>query len=133
VVEGTADCSFDEATTTTDASGVEHARARVTCTSTFNDPRVGGTYTGTWDADVWHAAGGTGMALVQVEDARITNAGGTWVGRSTGVYSTDRGDMIAGWFVGTGSYAGLSYYQLTTGNGPWIIQGQIFPGKPPTP
>jgi hypothetical protein len=28
---------------------------------------------------------------------------------------------------------GLSYFELWTGREPWQIQGQIFPGDPPTP
>lgn len=132
VIEGTADCSFVESTSTTDPSGVQHARASVTCVATFNDPRASGTYSGTWNADIWGVPP-SNMALVQWEDARITNAGGSWEGRQTGVYSTTRGDAIAGWFIGKGGYAGLTLFELTTGSGPWTIEGQIFPGKPPTP
>ena len=37
------------------------------------------------------------------------------------------------WYTGTGGYEGLAYFELWTGFEPWTIQGQIFPGDPPTP
>jgi len=38
------------------------------------------------------------------------------------------------WHTGTGDCAGLSYFELITGSPPTLkIQGQIFPGDPPTP
>ncbi len=43
------------------------------------------------------------------------------------------GDIITIWYRGTGDYAGLSYFELWTGSGPWTIQGLIFPGDPTTP
>ena len=37
------------------------------------------------------------------------------------------------WYTGTGGYHGLAYFELWTGQEPWTIEGQIFPGEPPTP
>ena len=62
--------------------------------------------------------------------ARLENAGGAWEGTGSGVYSSDRGDIIAFWYRGTGGYAGLSYFELWTGSDPWKIRGQILPGDP---
>lgn len=133
VIESTNECSFGTPETTTDAKGVDHARASVECTVTANDPRASGTYKGTWYAERWNAADNIGFAMVQWEVGTTTNTGGAWECRSSGVYSTDRGDILAGWCTGTGGYAGLSSFLLTTGNGPWITQGQIVPGSPPPP
>ncbi len=69
-----------------------------------------------------------------VGTVRLVNAGGAWKASATGVYSTDRGDMHRDLCSkGTGGYAGLAYFALESGRGPWTIQGQIFPGNPPTP
>jgi hypothetical protein len=135
VVSGLSDCpSIDFGTQTTGPDGVQHARGgTVTCTETADDPRVSGAYTGTWNLDWWGTADRTSGALVQWGTTRLVNAGGAWVGRMTGVYSTDRGDIIATSYKGTGGYAGLTYFELTTGRRPWTIQGQIYPGTPPTP
>jgi hypothetical protein len=81
--------------------------------------------------DLWGTA--DNGALVQWGSSRLENDGGAWAGEGSGVYSSDRGDTIAFWYTGTGGYAGLSYFELWTGRDPWEIQGQIFPGDPPTP
>jgi hypothetical protein len=135
VVTGTSDCpSFDFGIVTTDDKGVQHARGGTfACTQTVNDPRVSGASTATWNLDWWGTVDHKSGALVQWGTARLVNAGGAWEGRSTGVYSSDRGDIIATWYRGTGGYAGLAYFALESGTGPWTIQGQIFPGTPPTP
>jgi hypothetical protein len=52
---------------------------------------------------------------------RLENAGGAWEGTLTSVFSTDRGDIIAVWYKGTGGYEGLSYFELWTGVPPWTI------------
>lgn len=137
VVAGTAVCpSIDFGTVTTDSTGVQHSRGgTLACTQTVNDPRVSGAYTATWNLDWWGTADHSNGALVQWGTVRLVNAGGAWEGRATGVYSSERGDTIAHWYTGTGKYAGLSYFELWTGglDGTWTIQGQIFPGNPPTP
>ena len=68
------------------------------------------------------------------------NDDGTWVGRSSGVYSAERGDLIVAWYEGTGGYEGLSYFfmsdslDITAGfTSVWRVRGQIFPGDPPPP
>jgi hypothetical protein len=83
--------------------------------------------------DVWGKPSAGAGAGVQWGTVRLENSGGAWEGSLSGVYSSDRGDIIAIWYKGTGGYAGLSYFELLTGTGPWTIQGQIQPGDPPNP
>jgi hypothetical protein len=136
VVEGAAICpgmSFDF---TTDPDGTMHVRGDYhagRCTLTTDDPRVSGLRSSTWNIDLWGNPDAGQWALVQWGTQRLENAAGAWEGRATGVGSSDRGDFIVNWYKGTGDYAGLSYFELWTGQEPWKIQGQIFPGDPPTP
>jgi hypothetical protein len=136
VVTGTATCpTADLGKATTDAGGVQYFReVDFRCTMRTDDPRVSGTHTsGAWNIDWWGEADLSSGALVQWGTPRLENAGGTWEGTGSGVYSSDRGDIIAFWYRGIGAYAGLAYFELWTGQEPWTIQGQIFPGDPPTP
>ena len=137
VVTGTATCpTADLGTPTIDADGVQHFRdVNFVCTILTDDPRVSGTHTsGAWNLDVWGETDLSSGAAVQWGTPRLENAGGAWEGRATGVASVpDRGDIISIWYQGTGGYAGLSYFELWTGQDPWLIQGQIFPGEPPIP
>jgi hypothetical protein len=133
VVAGTDACTIDLGTGTAGPDGATQSRdGRLTCTANVNDPRVSGTERGSWNLDWWGPASGPG-AGVQWGTIRLENAGGAWEGKATGIRSTDRGDIIAAWYTGSGGYAGLSYFELITGTGPWTIQGQIQPGDPPTP
>lgn len=132
VVAGSAECDVHLGTSTKGPDGVDQARnGSVKCAMTANDPRLTGTYTAVWNGDHW--GGANGDAIVQWETGRISNAGGAWEGRGSGVYATRSGDTIAYWFTGTGGYAGLSCFLLLTGGMPWDFEAQIFPGKPPTP
>ena len=138
VVAGTATCpTGDLGPSTTDANGVIHYRSGTFgCDMRTDDPRVSGTHTSDWNADWWGDSDMNKGALVQWGTPRLENAGGAWEGTLSGVFSTDRGDIIAVWYKGTGGYAGLSYFELWTGTAGvnlWTIQGQIFPGDPPTP
>ena len=120
----------------TEVTGVTHYRGGTfVCTMRTDDPRVSGTHTsGEWSIDWWGEADMSSGALVQWGTPRLENAGGAWEGTLSGVFSTGRGDIIAVWYKGTGGYAGLSYFELITGSPPTLkIQGQIFPGDPPTP
>ena len=49
--------------------------------------------------------------------------------------TSETGDILTFWYVGTGGYAGLSYYmwQTVPVGGVGQTHGLIFPGKPPTP
>jgi len=137
VVTGTATCPGLDFAWTTDPDGTWHVRDDYhadRCTLTTDDPRVTGVRSSTWNFDLWGDPNyGTG-AGVQWGTPRLENDGGAWEGRATGVVSLPgRGDIIVNWYKGTGGYEGLAYFELWTGSGPWKIQGQIFPGDPPTP
>lgn len=130
-VTGTGTCpSADLGKATTDAKGVTHYRGGTfRFTVTTDDPRVSGTETALWNMDLWGTA--DNGANVQWGTSRLENDGGAWEGKGSGVYSSDRGDIIAFWYKGTGGYAGLGYFALWTGKDPWTIRGQVFPGDPP--
>jgi hypothetical protein len=98
---------------------------------TTDDPRVGGSRTFHWNQDRWGDIQSGAAALVQWGTARIDNPGGSWEGTGSGVYSSDRGDIIAIWYQGSGGYAGLGYFELVTAQGPFMIRGLIFAGEPP--
>jgi len=134
VVTGANTCPGLNPDFTQASDGTWHVRdLTVECTDKTDDPRVSGTHTASWNMDFWGTpAQGVG-AGVQWGTVRLENAGGVWEGRLSGVYSSGRGDSIVIWYTGTGGYAGLTYFALLTGGGPWKIQGQIFPGDPPTP
>jgi hypothetical protein len=132
VFTGSESCNVSQGTVTTDPDGTGHARGgSAQCADTTNDPRLSGAADGTWEADAWGPAL-TPTALVQWGSPRLVNDGGAWEGRLTGVFSTAGGDMYTVWYAGTGGYAGLAAFELMTGRGPWTIQGQVFPGEPPT-
>lgn len=130
-VTGTVTCpTADLGTATTDTDGITHYRGGTfRCGVTTDDPRVDGTETASWNMDLWGTA--DDGAAVQWGTTRLANDGGAWEGTGSGVYSSDRGDIIADWYKGTGGYAGLGYFELWTGNMPWTISGLIFPGDPP--
>ena len=130
-VTGSGESSFaDLGKTTTDADGVTHYRGGTfRFTVTTDDARVSGTEAALWNMDLWGTA--DNGANVQWGTSRLENDGGAWEGKGSGVYSSDRGDIIAFWYQGTGGYAGLGYFALWTGKGPWNIRGQVFPGDPP--
>jgi hypothetical protein len=137
VVTGTADCSGLDFAWTADPDGTWHVRDDYhadRCTLTTDDPRVTGVRSSTWNFDLWgNPKAGTG-AGVQWGTPRLENDGGAWEGRATGVVSLPgSGDIIVNWYEGTGGYRRLAYFELWTGSGPWQIQGQVFPGDPPTP
>lgn len=129
--------SFDGATTAfaTNPDDSLHPRdaafgpAGVTVST--DDPRVSGSRTFHWNQDRWGDVDNGPIAGVQWGTGTIENDGGTWEGTGSGVFSPDRGDIIAAWYRGSGGYAGLGYFELLTGGQPWTIRGLIFPGDPP--
>jgi hypothetical protein len=132
-VTGTEHCSTaNPGVSQLDETGTRRFRAGIfVCMMETNDPRVNGSKTvSPWQADVWGQP--QDFELVQWMDIRIENDGGTWEGRLTGVASMpEPGDIIVGWYRGTGDYTGLTYFEQITGAGPWTIQGLIFAGEPP--
>jgi hypothetical protein len=103
----------------------------VSAYQTMNDPRVTGRVTySDINLDTYTKVAPEWMK------ARLENDGGAWEGSCTGA-SWDSGTASDGtcWLVGTGGYAGYTYYYYhslgggTTGN----VQGIIYPGSPPKP
>ncbi len=137
VVKGSALCPGLDFSFTTGSDGTQHVRDDYhadRCTVTSDDPRVSGSRTSTWNIDLWGNVNAGRWGLVQWGTVRLENDGGAWEGRAAGVASyPERGDIFVNWYRGTGGYAGLGYFELWTGFEPWEIQGQIFPGDPPTP
>ena len=128
VVTGMESCSAAGGTAKLGPNGTSFYRDEVIrCTDTANDPRVSGRWTGTWNEDNLNGA------VVQWGVGRLVNAGGAWEGRSAGIKWGDGEIQIATWWTGTGGYAGLAYFQVSTGTELEPFQGQIFPGTPPTP
>ena len=103
----------------------------LTCTARTDDPRASGTATASpWTLRAWGSSPTDGAA-VQWGALRLENAGGAWEGTGSGVYSSDRGDIVVSWYRGTGGYAGLGYFEMRSGTEPYAIRGLIFPGDPP--
>lgn len=137
LVSGTVTFTVSEGTHTQDADGVSsHSRhGTFTETLTSSDPRVSGEFVGSWNMDHWSQQ--AGEALTQWGTARLTNAGGTWTGPYSGIYTSETGDMITRWCQGSGGYKGLTFYmwlvvpRATVDSGPAHWQGLVFPGNPP--
>jgi hypothetical protein len=67
--------------------------------------------------------------------SRIEIAGGAWEGTWTGAAWNDgNSTTVSSWLVGSGAYAGWTYYFHTHGlSEPFQSEGIIFKGSPPTP
>ncbi len=131
-VAGTATCpTVDSGSATTVSDGYQEFRGgTLTCIVTTGDARVSGTEMASpWNENMWGKT--DSVAMVQWGTLRLENAGGAWEGTGSGVYSSDRGDIVVSWYKGTGGYTGLGYFELRTGKEPNMIQGLIFPGDPP--
>ena len=97
---------------------------------TLNDPRVTGRGLVTLNADVHEnvaASWGT---------YRLENADGAWEGTFTGGGPWDgHTTAVSGWLIGSGAYAGYTYYFHVYG--PSVLSGTvdgiIFEGSPPAP
>lgn len=127
LVTGSDAFSVDMGTATTDADGTIHDRGAFRSTLTCDDERVAGRMVAQWNTSRWDGA------LIQWGRARITNDGGRWVGRYTGVFTAKTFDMITWWFTGTGGYEGLSMYmwEETSGGPEGTFHALVFPGGVP--
>jgi hypothetical protein len=137
LVTGTDAYSLTPYRTTTGPDGTVHQRRWLfSSTLTSRDKRVAGAQEGTWNADRWPGRDDD-VGMVQWGRSTITNSGGTWVGRYSGVYTPETYDAITWWFTGTGDYKGLSMYlwetPMPTVEDRMMFYALIFPGKPPTP
>jgi hypothetical protein len=94
---------------------------------TMNDPRVSGTSRITLNGDLHDPV------MAEWGTTRLENADGAWEGTWTGA-SWDAGGAtnVSGWLVGTGAYAGFTYYFHVFGpSTPYQVEGIIFEGSPP--
>jgi hypothetical protein len=135
LVHGTETCWADVVPPSPGPDGAIHVRgATVGCQMVFDDPRVSGTKTGAFDIDGW----GTlhDGAMVQWGAGRhIENAGGTWDGWFSGIYTSETGDLIQAWYEGRGGYKGLAFQEtIVRGTGgTYEVVGLIYPGTIPAP
>jgi hypothetical protein len=132
LVTGTDTFSLDEGRVRSDPDGTSHSRGgEFRSTLESDDERVSGTHVATWSTDRWGTV--YDGALVQWGKSRITNAGGGWVGRYTGIYTPKTHDVMTWWFTGTGGYEGLSMYlwETTSGGFEATFHALVFPGEPP--
>lgn len=98
-------------------------------TTEWSDPRVSGSWTIAFNADVDPATDHG----VQWGTARIENDGGTWEGPFTGM-EYEPYFMNAGWMAGDGDYAGYTFYWEGDAeqHGEVLnLHGVIYRGDPP--
>lgn len=116
-------------TTTTADGGQRTTGVVIQATDQASDPRVSGTWTVglTWQGNA------SGSLAVEYGTSKMTNAGGTWTGTFSGVgWDGGNASDITLWAVGSGGYAGLSYYvHLRTSYSTGELRGLVFRGSPP--
>jgi hypothetical protein len=129
-VKGTMTFSALEDGTTTKVGNVTQLRGLVlTGTWTMNDPRVNVTGTAYLSVDEYPNVNSMWGTM------RLENANGAWEGTVTAA-SWDGGNTAndSGWLVGSGAYAGYTYYVHFWGSGyDYLVEGIIFAGSPPAP
>ena len=103
---------------------VQYRDGVVTTADTTNDARVTGTGTYAFSVDAYTVVG------LEWGSYRLENAGGTWEGPCTGGVSDMENvtSLITCWLVGSGEYAGYTYYYFRDGD---QLQGIIYKGSPP--
>lgn len=125
---GTGTLSIRESGTSTTSGDVTHVRGFVAAfTDTMNDVRVTGSGTLRLSIDTYGAVGSEWGTY------RLENAEGAWEGAMSGAGwgDGDRSDL-AGLLVGSGAYAGYTYYVHVSSSGVTKqLDGIIFPGSPP--
>ena len=129
-VTGTSSPGTTKSGTETVVGDVTELRGQeMTDSGTMNDPRVNGTAHVTLNADI------QGDVAAEWGTTRVENAGGAWEGTWTGAsWNAGNATSVSGWLVGSGAYAGYTYYFNVHGPMmPFRVDGIIFPGSPPTP
>jgi hypothetical protein len=98
----------------------------VTYRYTMNDPRATGRGEFAFSIDAYSIAGS------QWGTQHLENEDGAWEGPCSGG-SWDEGNhlLMSCWLVGSGGYAGYTYYQVHQPGG--NVEGIIYPGSPPAP
>jgi hypothetical protein len=129
-VTGTMTFSALENGTETKVGNVTQLRGLVlTGTWTMNDPRVNVTGTAHLSVDEYPNVNSMWGTM------RLENANGAWEGTVTAA-SWNGGSTAndSGWLVGSGAYAGYTYYVHFWGSGyNYLVEGIIFQGSPPAP
>jgi hypothetical protein len=129
-VSGTSSLSVTKEPTETVVGDVTQFRGQeMTDSGTMNDPRLAGKELITLNAD-FH-----GTVAAEWGTTRIENAGGAWEGTWTGASWNDGyATSVSGWLIGSGGYAGYTYYFHVFGPSmPFHVEGIIFEGAPPSP
>ncbi|MDH5242826.1 MAG: hypothetical protein OEX05_02725 [Chloroflexota bacterium] len=106
----------------------------VAFTFDMNDARVNGKATWAFSVDLYTTVGPEWGPM------HMETGDGAWDGQCTGGVWHD-GDGLAQscWLLGSGDYAGWTYYLTFTGpmngdeNGNGVVQGIVYPGAPPAP
>jgi hypothetical protein len=131
-VMGTATVTLTTPTSETVVGDATQIRGGImTIEAPMNDPRVSGTATFAFGADLYPAAIGPDWGSFRLE-----NAEGAWVGtcRGAGWQGGDLGAMAC-WLAGSGAYAGYTYYLQATSTGDSLdmlrLDGLIYPGSAP--
>jgi len=75
------------------------------------------------------------MTIFARDAAMATSAEGAWEGRWTGASWNDgHATSVSTWLVGSGAYAGYTYYFHVHGPfAPFQVEAIIFEGSPPSP
>jgi len=128
-VVGTSYLTVTKSATETVVGDVTQYRGQeMTDSGTTNDPRLAGTTTTTLNADFY------GTVASEWGTTRTENAEGAWEGAWSGVSWDGTATSVSGWLVGSGAYAGWTYYFHVYGPWqPYQVEGIIFEGPPPTP
>jgi hypothetical protein len=116
--------------TTTKVGNVTQLRGAVfTGAWTMNDPRVNATGTARLSVDEYT------NVYPEWGTMRLENANGAWEGTVTGGgWNGGETTNFSGWLVGSGAYAGYTYYVHYWGSGySYLAEGIIFQGSPPAP
>jgi hypothetical protein len=127
-VNGTGTFSIVDPGTSVEVGDMTHERGFVaSSTDTMNDPRVTGTGALRLSIDTFDGVGSEWGTY------RLENTDGSWEGTvSGGGWSDGEAGTITGWLVGSGAYAGWTYYIDMRSSGLQTeLSGVIYPGSPP--
>ena len=127
-VTGTMNFSAAENGTETKVGNVTQLRGVVFSGAwTMNDPRVNAMGTARFSVDEYD------NVCSECGTMRLENANGAWEGTVTGGgWNGGETTNFSGWLVGSGAYAGYTYYVHFWGSGyNYLAEGIIFQGSPP--
>lgn len=119
----------DPGTTVRGGDGTQVRGFVATSTDAMSDPRASGTGTLRLSIDTFGAVGREWGTY------QLATAKGAWLGSVSGAAWGDGNESdVAGYLVGSGVYAGLTYYiHVRSTSFSTDIDGIIYPGSPPGP